>query len=154
MPRFRPCVSGHPSGRPKSAAGLRELLIREYGIDAREDLQDAAQFPTREAALAGALIFPEHHRDAFRELLEAGKLRRDPKSGFERNFESLRATAISFRILNSPDLNLEALASGVCDKQASPDAWTTPGATLAVALHLFCTAIQLSKSDVCPCARV
>jgi len=48
MPRFRPCVSGHPSGRPKSAAGLRELLIREYGIDAREDLQDAAQFPTRE----------------------------------------------------------------------------------------------------------
>ncbi|MCX6543795.1 MAG: hypothetical protein NTV05_05205 [Acidobacteria bacterium] len=57
-----------------------------------------------------ALIFPEHHRDAFRELLEAAKLRQDQKSGFERNFKSLRATAISFRILNSPDLNLQVIA--------------------------------------------
>ena len=57
-----------------------------------------------------ALIFPEHHRDAFRELLEAAHLRKDPKSGFERNYKSLRATSISFRILNNPDLNLQIIA--------------------------------------------
>lgn len=57
-----------------------------------------------------ALVFPEHHRDAFRELLEAAHLRTDQKSGYERNFKSLRATAISFRILNNPDLNLQVIA--------------------------------------------
>lgn len=34
MPRFRPGQSGNPSGRPKSAAGLRELLEHKYGSDA------------------------------------------------------------------------------------------------------------------------
>ncbi len=57
-----------------------------------------------------ALIFPEHHRDAFRELLEAAHLRTDPKSGFERNYKSLRATSISYRILNNPNLNLQVIA--------------------------------------------
>jgi integrase len=64
----------------------------------------------KQAKDTDALIFPEHHRDAFRELLEAAGLRRDTKSGFERNFKSLRATAISFRILNNPDLNLQIIA--------------------------------------------
>jgi integrase len=64
----------------------------------------------KQAKDTDALIFPEHHRDAFRELLEAAGLRRDPKSGFERNFKSLRATAISFRILNNPELNLQIIA--------------------------------------------
>jgi hypothetical protein len=34
MPKFRPGQSGNPSGRPKSSAGLRELLIEKYGPDA------------------------------------------------------------------------------------------------------------------------
>ena len=34
MPRFRPGQSGNPSGRPKSATGLRELLVAQYGPDA------------------------------------------------------------------------------------------------------------------------
>lgn len=34
MPKFRPGQSGNPTGRPRSATGLRELLIREFGPDA------------------------------------------------------------------------------------------------------------------------
>jgi len=34
MARFLPGQSGNPSGRPKSARGLRELLIAQYGPDA------------------------------------------------------------------------------------------------------------------------
>lgn len=34
MPRFQPGQSGNPSGRPKSAAGLRELLLDQYGDNA------------------------------------------------------------------------------------------------------------------------
>ena len=64
----------------------------------------------KQAKDTDALIFPEHHRDAFRELLEAAHLRRHPKSGFDRNFKSLRATSISFRILNNPELNLQIIA--------------------------------------------
>jgi len=58
---------------------------------------------------ASAMMFPEYHRDAFRELLDAAGLRRDNK-GFTRNMKSLRATAISLRILNNPELNLTLLA--------------------------------------------
>lgn len=47
-----------------------------------------------------ALIFNgQHHRDSFRELLKAAKLHRDAQ-GFARNFKSLRATSISFAVLD------------------------------------------------------
>jgi hypothetical protein len=52
---------------------------------------------------ADDLVFPEHHRDAFRELLIAAKLRKD-KDGFTRNFKSLRSTAISFAVLAGEDV--------------------------------------------------
>ena len=32
--RFQPGRSGNPSGRPKSAAGLRQYLEEKYGSDA------------------------------------------------------------------------------------------------------------------------
>lgn len=48
-------------------------------------------------------IFPVHHRDAFRELLDYTELRIDSKTGEQRNFKSLRATGISLRILGDPD---------------------------------------------------
>jgi len=55
------------------------------------------------------LLFPEHSRDAFRELLIAAGLREDA-FGFERNLKSLRATSISFRLLDNPEMNLQIVA--------------------------------------------
>jgi hypothetical protein len=60
---------------------------------------------------ANDLVFPEHHRDAFRELLDAAKLRRD-KWGNLRNFKSLRATAISRQVLAGKDLLFIARNAG------------------------------------------
>lgn len=57
------------------------------------------------------LVFPVHHRDAFRELLIAANLRTDD-AGFPRNLKSLRATGISFRLLE-PNPNLLAIARNV-----------------------------------------
>jgi hypothetical protein len=59
----------------------------------------------------GQLVFPEHHRDAFRELLDAAGLRTDG-SDFARNLKSLRATAISFAVLKHQDLLLIARNAG------------------------------------------
>lgn len=52
-----------------------------------------------------ALVFPEHHRDAFRELLKAAELYED-HFGNRRNYKALRATAIALAILrpNPPTL--------------------------------------------------
>jgi hypothetical protein len=58
---------------------------------------------------ASALIFPIKHRDAFRELLDAAGLRTDGY-GNQRNFKSLRATGISFRLLQSKRPDLIAIA--------------------------------------------
>lgn len=44
-------------------------------------------------------IFPHKTRDAFRALLEAGRLQTDP-DGRARNLKSLRSTSISFRVLD------------------------------------------------------
>ena len=54
------------------------------------------------------LLFTEHHRDGFRELLEAAHLRYDA-DGMTRNLKSLRATGIAFRIRNNPRINLKLL---------------------------------------------
>jgi integrase len=54
-------------------------------------------------------IFPTHHRDAFRELLIAAKLRTNAQ-GYTRNLKSLRCTGISFRILESKNPNLLMIA--------------------------------------------
>jgi hypothetical protein len=70
-------------------------------------LPEAAEIYAQRFEAAGkdkrALIFPEHHRDGFRALLESAGLYRDAK-GFTRNFKSLRATAISFAVLAGVDL--------------------------------------------------
>jgi hypothetical protein len=49
-------------------------------------------------------IFPTHHREAFTGLLKAADLHLDPLSKFERNFKSLRCTAISFAVMQGIDL--------------------------------------------------
>lgn len=108
--RFRDCRL------EKNSDGDKMLLCEVSGKRGTRDvvaLLGAASVYERRLKRAkdqDALIFPEHHRDAFRELLEAAHLRKDPKSGFERNYKSLRATSISFRILNNPDLNLQIIA--------------------------------------------
>jgi hypothetical protein len=62
-----------------------------------------------------AFIFPVHHREAFTELLKAAELHVDPRTRFERNFKSLRATAISLAVLRgalSPNLLMIARNAG------------------------------------------
>jgi integrase len=91
-------VTAHVSGK----TGTRTVVApREAGsiLDSRQGRLDAADTD---------LIFPHHVRDAFRELLLAAKLRTNAQ-GFPRNLKSLRCTAISFRVLQSPE-NLLAIA--------------------------------------------
>ena len=59
----------------------------------------------------GDRLFPYNQRDAFRELLVATDLRTDA-FGNDRNLKSIRATAISFRVLNKEDLVMIARAAG------------------------------------------
>ena len=54
------------------------------------------------------LLFTEHHRDGFRELLEAANLRFDA-DGVARNLKSLRSTGIAFRLRSNPRINLKLL---------------------------------------------
>ncbi len=70
------------------------------------------------------LIFPVHHREAFTELLKAANLHIDKRTGFERNFKSLRATAISFEILRgAPSPNLMMIARNAGTSVAMIDAF-------------------------------
>jgi integrase len=61
------------------------------------------------AAGDAELVFTEHHREAFKELLKACGLYLDPKTGMNRNFKSLRATSISFAVIK-PNANLLFIA--------------------------------------------
>jgi hypothetical protein len=53
-------------------------------------------------------LFDEHHRDAFRELLIAAKLR--SANGMKRNLKSVRCTGLMLWILAEPNVNLQLLA--------------------------------------------
>jgi integrase len=55
------------------------------------------------------LLFEEHHRDAFRELLLFAKLR--DNNGTTRNLKALRCTGIMLWVLAEPNANLKLLAS-------------------------------------------
>lgn len=56
------------------------------------------------------LLFSEHHRDAFRELLIAADLRVSP-FGMRRNAKCLRPTAISHWLIDRPTIPLQWLAA-------------------------------------------
>lgn len=58
------------------------------------------------------LLFHEHHRDGFRELLIAAGLRCDAK-GSVRNLKALRSTGLMMRIRANPRINLKLLAQNV-----------------------------------------
>jgi Phage integrase SAM-like domain len=58
------------------------------------------------------LLFNEHHRDGFRQLLDAADLRRDAL-GNTRNLKSLRSTGLMMKIRANPRINLKLLAENV-----------------------------------------
>jgi hypothetical protein len=78
--------------------GARTVVGTREAAEVFEDRLSSASDPN-------ARIFPERKVDAFRELLIAAGLRTN-EQGFKRNWKSLRATSISTRILDQPDLNL------------------------------------------------
>jgi hypothetical protein len=51
------------------------------------------------------LLFREHHRDGFRDLLEAANVRTDA-FGNVRNLKALRSTGLMLRIIQNPGINL------------------------------------------------
>ncbi|HPW21173.1 MAG TPA: hypothetical protein PLE61_10205 [Vicinamibacterales bacterium] len=71
---------------------------------------------------ADDLLFREHHRDSFRELLIAAGLRTDA-FGFQRNLKSLRSTALMMRIKQNPRINLKLLADNAGTSVAMLDAF-------------------------------
>ncbi len=82
---------------------------------------------------ADDLLFREHHRDSFRELLVAANLRTDA-FGFHRNLKSLRCTALSFRIRQNPRINLKLLADNAGTSVAMLDTFYLKRLTIDVAL--------------------
>jgi hypothetical protein len=102
--RYRLSDSGKPDvlmGRVTGKRGTRDLVADVDAVDI---------ISTREGK-PGDLAFPEHHRDAFRELLIEAGLRRD-SHGNLRNFKSLRATAISRLVIAGRDLMFIARNAG------------------------------------------
>jgi hypothetical protein len=90
------------------------LVCRVTGKRGTRDLvaeDDAADVISLREGKPDDMVFAEHHRDAFRELLIAAKLRTD-KFGNERNFKSLRATAISRLVLARKPLDFIARNAG------------------------------------------
>jgi hypothetical protein len=64
MPKFRPGQSGNLSGRPNSAAGLRERLVSEYGADAgvlAARLENFSKGRNLKAALAATQSLLAYH---------------------------------------------------------------------------------------------
>jgi hypothetical protein len=103
--RFRDCrITTNAEGHEillcevKGKRGIRTVVGRRSARDIFKSLSGKGYRDTN------SLIFSTHHRDAFTELLKAAGLHVDGLSGFERNFKSLRCTAISFAVLQGVDL--------------------------------------------------
>src|SRR4051794_24094314 len=102
--RFKDC---HVE-KNRDNAKMLIIKLRDGKVAARivVGTQVAAEvFEDRLTSDPNARIFPERKVDAFRELLIAGGMRKN-EEGFTRNLKSLRATSLSTRILDQPDLNL------------------------------------------------
>lgn len=111
--RFRDCRIEKNSAKEKvlicevqGKRGGRTVVGRGEAVKVYERRWKQADDPDPNAP-----IFPIHHREAFTELLKAAKLHVDSR-GFERNFKSLRATAVSFAVLRGTDLLMIARNAG------------------------------------------
>lgn len=92
----------------KGKRGIRTVIGRHEAAKVYDDRLHGLYEATKDL---NALVFPIHHREAFTELLKAAGLHRDSRDGFERNFKSLRCTAISFAVLRgAPNPNLLLIA--------------------------------------------
>jgi integrase len=87
-----------------SKSGPRVAVSRSIAVEPFERLAAGKRPNDR--------LITEHHRDAFRELLEAAGLRENA-FGVRRNMKSLRPTAIMHWLIAHPAINLRWLASNV-----------------------------------------
>jgi hypothetical protein len=92
--------------RIKGKTGYRKSIAWSGAVSAFERLV------ARRELKSDDLLFHEHHRDGFRELLDAAGLRRDG-GGSLRNLKSLRSTGLMMRIRSNPRINLKLLAENV-----------------------------------------
>lgn len=100
--KSRPYLEMRISGK----TGMRKSIAWSGAVSAFERLVARGNLKPED------LLFPEHHRDAFRELLDAAGLRRD-MDGNVRNLKSLRSTGLMMRIKANPQINLKLLAQNV-----------------------------------------
>ncbi len=89
--------------RINGKTGLRDTIAWSGAVTAYQRLV------ARRGLKGDDLLFHEHHRDGFRELLDAAGLRKDAL-GRPRNLKSLRSTGLMMRILQNPKINLKLLA--------------------------------------------
>lgn len=101
-PKSRPYLEMRISGK----TGFRKSIAWAGAVSAFQRLVARRNLKTDD------LLFQEHHRDGFRELLEATGLRRD-REGNIRNLKSLRSTGLMMRIRSNPRINLKLLAQNV-----------------------------------------
>lgn len=103
--RFQDCrVEKNKDGEQMLIIELRRGKRGGRTVVATREAASIYQSRFKAAPEPTAFIFPTRRVDAFRELLEASGLRTNDE-GFPRNLKSLRATSISARILDNPDLN-------------------------------------------------
>lgn len=96
--RFRDCKVEPIPDRPNKPVLRCEFTGKTGSRTAFASRDAVIIYERRFADDADALIFPHHPRDAFRHMLEEAHLYVD-SFGDTRNYKSLRATAISFAIL-------------------------------------------------------
>jgi integrase len=101
-PKGRPYLEMRISGK----TGMRKSIAWSGAVSAFERLVERGHLKPED------LLFQEHHRDGFRELLEVAELRKD-MDGNVRNLKSLRSTGLMMRIKSNPSINLKLLAQNV-----------------------------------------
>lgn len=93
-----------------------EISVRQSKTGPRQTIARRAAVKVFQQVAAGKkpgdMLFNEHHRDAFRELLEAARLRKNGL-GFDRNLKCLRPTSLSHWLLEHPQVDLAWLSTNV-----------------------------------------
>jgi hypothetical protein len=104
-----PTVGKRGSRRAVADLGAVDIYLSRLQTTHPEVFKKDESLDDKNAQTVSDLIFPNQCTDAFRELLIAAGLRED-QHGFTRNLKSIRATSISRKILENPDLNLQVIA--------------------------------------------
>lgn len=120
--RVSDCVVREPTAAQQTRRRLKIPYYLEMRINGKTGIRDSiawsgAVTSYRRLVARGDLkpddlLFKEHHRDGFRELLDAAGLRKD-RLGKPRNLKALRSTGLMMKIMANPELNLKLLADNV-----------------------------------------